>query len=371
MQTARRGSLPSSPIPVWSSGRLATVRRWLDWFDRAGSIDRYPVVALLSALALVNVGEAERAVRLASAADANAHGEVLPDGMTPAEAVAALLRAAMCRDGVERMGLDARLALDLTPESSLLRSSALVMSGAASLMAGDDATADADFAGAAEVGKRAGAGDDLPGALVERSILAIGRGDWDSAETLVDQARSHVRERRLDAYPTTALLYAASARVALHRGEPTAANDDLARVQRLRPQLTYAFPWLSVQVRLELAHAYLALADPAGARTVLREIDGILRLRPDLGILVNRVDEAKAKLEGMRVTVPGASALTSAELRLLPFLATHLTLPEIGERLFLSRHTIKSQAVSIYRKLDVSTRGEAVARSRELGLLEP
>ena len=291
--------------------------------------------------------------------------------MTPAEAVAALLRAAMCREGVERMGLDARLALDLTPETSLLRSSALVMSGAASLMAGDDATADADFAGAAEVGKRAGAGDDLPGALAERSVLAIGRGDWDSAETLVDQARSYVRERRLDDYPTSALLYAASARVALHRGEPTAASDDLARVQRLRPQLTYAFPWLSVQVRLELAHAYLALADPAGARTVLREIDGILRLRPDLGILVNRVDEVKAKLEGMRVTVPGASALTSAELRLLPFLATHLTLPEIGERLFLSRHTIKSQAVSIYRKLDVSTRGEAVARSQELGLLEP
>jgi len=103
---------------------------------------------------------------------------------------------------------------------------------------------------------------------------------------------------------------------------------------------------------------------------VLREIEGILRHRPDLGILVKRVDEMKAKLEGMRVATPGMSTLTSAELRVLPFLATHLTLPEIGERLFLSRHTIKSQAISTYRKLGVSTRGEAVARSRELGLLE-
>jgi LuxR family maltose regulon positive regulatory protein len=158
--------------------------------------------------------------------------------------------------------------------------------------------------------------------------------------------------------------------VALHRGDPAAASNDLVRAQRLRPQLTYAFPWLSVQVRLELAHAYLAFADPAGARTVLREIDGILRRRPDLGILVKRVDEVKAKLADMRVTSPGMSTLTSAELRVLPFLSTHLTLPEIGERLFLSRHTIKSQAISIYRKLDVSTRGEAVARSRALGLLE-
>ena len=161
-----------------------------------------------------------------------------------------------------------------------------------------------------------------------------------------------------------------SARVALHRGDPTAASNDLVRTQRLRPQLTHAIPWLSVQVRLELAHAYLALADPAGARTVLREIDGILRHRPDLGVLVRRVDEVKANVEDMRVSAPGMSTLTSAELRVLPFLATHLTLPEIGERLFLSRHTIKSQAISAYRKLGVSTRGEAVERARELGLLE-
>ena len=112
------------------------------------------------------------------------------------------------------------------------------------------------------------------------------------------------------------------------------------------------------------------LADPAGARTVLREIDGILRHRPDLGSLVERVDDVKAKVEGMHVATPGVSTLTSAELRVLPFLATHLSLPEIGDRLYLSRHTIKSQAISAYRKLGVSTRGEAVVRSRELGLLE-
>jgi LuxR family maltose regulon positive regulatory protein len=36
----------------------------------------------------------------------------------------------------------------------------------------------------------------------------------------------------------------------------------------------------------------------------------------------------------------------------------------------LSRHTIKSQAVSIYRKLDAASRSQAITRARELGLLE-
>jgi len=67
---------------------------------------------------------------------------------------------------------------------------------------------------------------------------------------------------------------------------------------------------------------------------------------------------------------PGASALTDAELRLLPLFATHWTFSEVGQELFLSPNTIKTQAGSIYRKLGVSTRSQAVTRSRELGLLE-
>jgi LuxR family maltose regulon positive regulatory protein len=69
-------------------------------------------------------------------------------------------------------------------------------------------------------------------------------------------------------------------------------------------------------------------------------------------------------------SVPGASSLTGAELRVLPMLATHLSFPEIGADLFLSPHTVKSQAMSIYRKLGASSRSQAVARSRDLGLLE-
>ena len=66
----------------------------------------------------------------------------------------------------------------------------------------------------------------------------------------------------------------------------------------------------------------------------------------------------------------GASALTVAELRLLPLLSTHLSFPEIAAELFLSRSTVKTQVLSIYRKLGASSRNRAVSRARELGLLE-
>jgi LuxR family transcriptional regulator, maltose regulon positive regulatory protein len=66
----------------------------------------------------------------------------------------------------------------------------------------------------------------------------------------------------------------------------------------------------------------------------------------------------------------GASALIATELRLLPSLATHLSVPEIAEEMFVSRNTVKSHTSSIYGKLGTSSRSQAVSRLRELGLLE-
>jgi len=75
-----------------------------------------------------------------------------------------------------------------------------------------------------------------------------------------------------------------------------------------------------------------------------------------------------SKLRGPEA--PGASALTAAELRLLPILATNLSFPQIAEQMSRSRHTIKTQATSIYRKLGASSRNQAVMRARSLGLLD-
>jgi DNA-binding CsgD family transcriptional regulator len=66
---------------------------------------------------------------------------------------------------------------------------------------------------------------------------------------------------------------------------------------------------------------------------------------------------------------PGS--LTDAELRLLPLLATHMSFREIGTHLYVSRNTVKTQAISIYRKLDASSRSEAIHRAIELDLVRP
>jgi LuxR family transcriptional regulator, maltose regulon positive regulatory protein len=148
-------------------------------------------------------------------------------------------------------------------------------------------------------------------------------------------------------------------------------RQQLVRALRLRPLLTYAFPHLAVQARLELTRIHLAVADLSGARTLMREIDELLRRRPGLGTLAGQAQALQARLSKQRdSSMPGASALTAAELRLLPLLATHLSFPEIAAEMFLSRNTIKSEANAIYRKLGASTRSQAVARARELGLLE-
>ena len=206
--------------------------------------------------------------------------------------------------------------------------------------------------------------------LAEQFQVAVERDDWTAAESLIKRALEIVARGPFDDYWTSALLFASAARAAAHRGDMSEAREHARRAARLRPLLTYALPVVSVQALVELARAYLALVDPAGARAVLEQVRGILQQRPDLGTLATaarRLDERVSQITA--ATPVGASSLTAAELRLVPLLPTHLTYPEIGERLFISRHTVKTQAGSVYRKLGASSRKEAVERIIELGLL--
>ena len=206
-------------------------------------------------------------------------------------------------------------------------------------------------------------------ALAERCPVAIAGHDWSKAETLAEQALSMVQAGQLDDYLMSPLVYTVAARTALYRGGLPQAREHLARAARLRPLLTYAIPWGAVQTLLEMARAYLLLDDTAGARAVVRQARDILRVRPDLGVLPAQTEELHAKLDTARGRLIGASTLTTAELRLLPLLPTHLSFKEIGDRLYVSKHTVKTQAVSIYRKLGVSSRSEAINRLQEIGLL--
>src|SRR6185437_5748056 len=108
-----------------------------------------------------------------------------------------------------------------------------------------------------------------------------------------------------------------------------------------------------------------------GGLTRVRGMGGMVERRRDVCTGVGGAVALRARLSAEHAPAsPGASSLTAAELRALPMLATHLSFPEIGAEMFLSPHTVKSQAMSIYRKLGASSRNQAVTRSRELGLLE-
>jgi LuxR family maltose regulon positive regulatory protein len=217
----------------------------------------------------------------------------------------------------------------------------------------------------------AGALEDVYVARAQLALLAIRRGAWGEAAERARSAQALVDEAGLGDYSSSALVHVATARVALHEARQEDARAALARTHRLRPLLDHGLPWLTVQVGLELTRAHLALADPGAARAVLSEAEHVLELRPDQGFLL---EDARELHERVAATTGSGGAwamsLTGAELRLLPFLATHLMFPEIATRLFISRNTVKSEAVSIYRKFGVSSRSDAIERAVEVGLLE-
>ena len=365
---AARG-VEQAAIGVYRSGRLATVQRWFDWFDDHGLIQQYPAVAMLGAWVQALGGHAAAAERWAAAAERGSYEGLLPDGSASIEGWRALLRAKLCRHGVAQMRADAELALTLIPVGSLWRAPAQLLLGISRLLAGDLGVADRLVAEAVEVAQDTGATLAASVALAERAILAIGRQAWHEAEALVAHARSVVAEAHLEACVTSVVVYAAAARVAIHRGDLDQAEQDLARARQLRPQATHALPYYAVQARLELIRAYLALTDVAAAQTVFREVDDLLRWRPDLGILREQVTQLRSQLDHIGAVAVGTASLTIAERRLLPLLPTHHSFREIGQSLHLSQHTVKSQALSIYRKLGVSSRGEAIQCARTLGLL--
>jgi LuxR family maltose regulon positive regulatory protein len=357
-------------VRAYRQGKAAAVQRWLRWLEDRGETEGHPMVAVLAGLLSTATGRAAEAERWADVVDRWQYGEASGPDDPAAEAWAALLRAVLCQHGVKQMRADADEAARLFAAESVPEPAAALMQGVARVLSGDLDGGDASLGDAASVAEVTGAPGVAAVALCERSLVAMARGEWDRAHVLAGRARTVLRQAGIEEYYATPLICAVHARIALHRGDSSTARQELVSAQHLRPLLTYAQPHFAVQARIELARAHLALSDPAGAWTLMREVDELLRCRPDLGNLVGEAEAFRARLsEEHGPGVPGISALTAAELRVLPMLPSHLSFPQIAAEMFLSPHTVKSEAISIYRKLGVSSRAQAVARSRELGLL--
>jgi LuxR family maltose regulon positive regulatory protein len=178
-----------------------------------------------------------------------------------------------------------------------------------------------------------------------------------------------------------------------------AQDDPRAALAELVPVLDGSGPltWRSGQVSAFLlaAHAHDALGDPAAAEGAveraldLAEPDGMLSpfltfLAPGLlerharhrtvhaalvAEIVSRLAaKGRAPQPGLQ---PPPEPLSDSEVRVLRYLPTNLTAPEIARELSLSPNTIKTHIRNTYAKLGAHGRSEAVERARALGLLAP
>jgi LuxR family transcriptional regulator, maltose regulon positive regulatory protein len=359
----------AAAVRAYGLGQITTVARWVTGFEPA-AFHRHPPLAVVAAWVHMITGSPERADAMANVADRATFDGPPGDGSASFASQRAILRSAMVRHGPRDALATATWAASQELPDSPWRPHLLQSLGTARLALDD-------LDGAEEAYDEAlVAGDGRPSpttlaVLAKQASIRIRRGDWEGADGLLRRLREQHPGALDDGTVTSLIVYAVSARIAIHRGELDRGRDELVHAQLVRPLASHAIPLASVAALLELARAYLAISDPGGAQLVLREAEAIVRRRPMLGTLTTDVMDLRRRLAGAAATLAGSSTLTAAELRVLPLLPTYLSFQDIADRLAISRNTVKTHAMSIYGKLWASSRGEAVERAVELGLLEP
>jgi LuxR family maltose regulon positive regulatory protein len=372
LQTTERGRaailLTELSLPNYYAGQLSTSMRWRSILGDV-NIERYPPLAVLAGWGAVLTGDTIGAERWAAFMEGASFDLVPADGSASFESARAILRAAMCARGPERMMADAELAVAQEPAWSPWRATALWLLGEAHLLAGMLDTARTLFSESSRIGAALGGTGNLVLSQSELALTAMDRGEWKEAADHLEWALATIDKKRMQDYVGSLLAFAAAARLALHRGRMEETEAELARAMRGRPSATYVLPFIAVHLRAELAKIYLAMANPAAAGHLVREVDEVLLHRPALGVLAAQVQRLRRSIASSSQGVAGAPPLSAAELRLLPYLQTHLTLGAIAERLFISRPTVSSEVASIFRKLGVSSRRDAVEQATAVGLL--
>jgi LuxR family maltose regulon positive regulatory protein len=198
----------------------------------------------------------------------------------------------------------------------------------------------------------------------------VDAGRWDSAATLTSRARQQLDVADLRSYPMVALVLAVSSLVRGRRGMSDEASRDLHEATALLARVTGFAPWYEAETRIVLARSAVRLGHLAEARRLVTEAEQSMRDLSDWLVLRASLDEASAQLGEVSLSAEEAWTLTAAELRVLRLLPTHLSFPAIAKSLYVSPNTVKTHVRAVYRKLDASSRAEAVALARDAGLLD-
>lgn len=352
---------------VGSQGRLNTLIGWVDWLEGVDALNQFGEFAALAAYVRSLEGSPGSAEQMSRYAYFDEMGRPRPDDeLGP---LALTVRSMQFLKGPDQAVADARRAVETSAPDSQWSHLAGIAEALAVVAASGLEDSERCWLQSEERCRAVGAIPTVALSLAERGLLAIQRDDWATAAEMSDRALTEIGSIDFSGYISNGLVFALASRCAARSGDLDSAKSLLASASQVRPRMSSAFPAISVQSLNEMTKALVELGDISGARRVARDAADIIAVRPNLGTLVEDHESLRERLAEMPAGDVGASSLTRAEMRLLPMLVTHLSYPEIGARLYISRHTVKTQATSIYRKLAVSSRADAVERARELGLI--
>jgi LuxR family maltose regulon positive regulatory protein len=204
------------------------------------------------------------------------------------------------------------------------------------------------------------------------ALIAADRGDWRRCSASIEAAFDVVRANGLEEYWICTSAQVARGRLFHHDRRPTEARAELERAVSLARRGAGLVEWSYALTTL--ADLLREQGDRRGARELVREARDLLSRCPEPGTLAPRlVEQAEGALR-LVVDVSGPrpvviDELTAREQGVLELFPTGLSTREIGDELGISRDTVKTHTRRIYQKLGVSSRRDAVARGRDLGLL--
>ncbi|WP_141842272.1 LuxR family transcriptional regulator [Humibacillus xanthopallidus] len=207
-------------------------------------------------------------------------------------------------------------------------------------------------------------------ALAWQGLVALMGEDWARGAPLIARAGDLVHRHQLQRLATSAMCITATALLQAARGSKDDARVTLGTALRLSGQVRQIAPWFAVAGPLVQTRVALLLDDGALARMLCTEARSHMTADLTGSLLEDFLVRTETLLRNVRAEGISPGTLTPAELRVLQYLPSRLTLPQIGEHLFVSKNTVKTHALATYRKLGTTTRDETVDRARALGLVE-
>ena len=364
--------IPSAGELLWQvasrdvmTGRHERLREWLGRFT-AGQIESHPTLALTAATIAVTTGDCDVVEHWCAAARRGLDRE--PGGRDVA--VVDLLRALVGRDALGPMRTAARSAAERLGDDPPWGALCCLLCGVADHLTGDAAGARSNLEDGARRSAVAAPVVQVL-CLAQLGVMALEDDDADVANVCISRARGQVDRAGLGDHPMCALVFAASALDRAQRGRVDEARADLAAGTGLLAAPGTCAPWYEAETRVLLARAALRLGDVLVARALLADAARSARPLGDATVLGAWLRASAERADSFSAAATlGPSALTTAELRVLRLLPTHLSFREIAATLQVSANTIKTQAHAVYRKLDARSRTEAVMSARRLGLLD-